>query len=345
MSFSCLGKVAGTGARTLGRWKSSLRSVFHAACRHRPLTQAPLVIGLAESGIIPSALFHQIVRETCPNAGWICSTRRPSAGIRFSEHHSHAPNHILPDPDTRPTELWFVEDEITTGQTLLNLSIKLCRHLNQPRVRYIAFTDIRTPEMKHRFRSILAAGGITFSVHTLFAPSRHGGVPVPDYHQSSAVGALLSTSDLSGHFDHANDAGGSGPLEASPPFIASDWHFPDYRPALRRQFHSDIRIPTGLAGSLLAVGEAVDLGVRIVQANPGLQLHHITLSPWEVDAVTIQNRLDIGDAYYLYNIHKLRPPLYILNDPLDGSVADAARRQLEARGFQTHRLRLTREPD
>ena len=168
MTFSCLGKVAGTSTVTLGHWKSGLRKVYHAACRVRPVTREPLVVGLAESGIIPSALFHQILREDCPAAGWICSTRRPSAGICFSERHSHAPDHILPHPESRPTELWFVEDEITTGQTLLGLSLDLCRRLDQRRVRYIAFTDVRTPEMKRQFRSILSDSGITFSIHTLF---------------------------------------------------------------------------------------------------------------------------------------------------------------------------------
>ena len=80
MTFSCLGKVTGTSTIILNVWKSGLEQVFLAACRARPLTQAPLVIGLAESGIIPSALFHQIVRRRCPSAGWICSTRRPSTG-------------------------------------------------------------------------------------------------------------------------------------------------------------------------------------------------------------------------------------------------------------------------
>jgi hypothetical protein len=263
------------------------------------------------------------LRENCPAAGWICSTRRPSAGICFSEHHSHAPDHILPHPETRPTELWFVEDEITTGQTLLGLSLNLCRRLDQRRVRYIAFTDVRTPEMKRQFQSILSESGITFSIHTLFPKAPFG---IDPGREDIRLTADIAPADRS---------------TASAPSAESDWHFPDSRPALRRQFHTDIRLPTGLNGSLLAVGEAVDLGVRMIQINPGLQLHHITLSPWEVDEVNIQNRLDIGDAYYLYNLHTLRPPLVILNDPLDESVALAARKHLKALGFQTRRLTFT----
>lgn len=323
MTFSCLGKVAGTTTATLDHWKSGLERVFHAACRIRPVTRAPLVIGLAESGIIPSSLFHQIMRDNCPAPGWICSTRRPSSGICFSERHSHAPDHILPHPETRPTELWFVEDEITTGQTLLGLSLDLCPRLEQHRVRYIAFTDVRTPEMKRQFQSILSDSGIAFSIHTLFpkAPA----VICPG-RENIRLTAAASTGDRS---------------MASAPSAESDWHFPDCRPALRPQSHKDIRLPTGLNGSLLAVGEAVDLGVRMIQTNPALQLHHITLSPWEVDNVNIQNRLDIGEAYYLYNLHTLRPPLYILNDPVDAAVGLAARKHLEAMGFPTRRLMFT----
>ncbi|WP_373498610.1 phosphoribosyltransferase domain-containing protein [Desulfococcus sp.] len=322
MTFSCLGKVAGTSTATLSFWKSGLKKVFQTACRVRPLTRAPLIIGLAESGIIPSALFHQIVRESCPAAGWICSTRRPSSGIRFSEGHSHAPDHSLPDPETRPTELWFVEDEITTGQTLLALSLDLCRRLDQRRVRYVTFANAQTPEMKRQFRSILSENGIAFSVHTLF--------PNPP----------ADLTAVRENFRLTTDPAPRARSKGSAPAIDSDWHFPDRRPALRRQMHSDMRLPAGLDGSLLAVGEAVDLGMRMIQINPKLQLHHITLSPWEIDDVNIQNRLDIGDDYYLYNLHNLRPPLYILNDPMDDAVAMAAQTHLNAIGFQTRRLDL-----
>jgi hypothetical protein len=320
MTFSCLGKVNGTTRAALRFWRSGLEGLLRAACRVCPATRAPLVIGLAESGIIPSALFHQILRCRRPSASWICSTRRPSAGICFSEHHSHAPDHVLPFPDTRPTELWFVEDEITTGRTLLGLSLELCRRLDQQQVRYIAFTDVRTPEMRRQFQTILSENGISFSVHTLFPPPPVG---APGRETLRLTAAPASRPP------------------ASEPVPESAWHYPDCRPALRRQFHADIPLPTGLTGSLLTVGEAVDLGVRMIQRNPGLQLHHITLSPWEIDDVDIRNRLDIGEAYYLYNLHTLRPPLYILNDPMDEAVGRAARHHLASMGFQIRRLALT----
>jgi len=322
ITFSCLGKIAGTGAATLGLWKAGLGGLFRSACRMRPVTRAPLVIGLAESGIIPSALFHQIVREACPAAAWICSTRRPSPGIAFSEHHSHAPDHSLPDPEIRPTELWFVEDEITTGRTLLGLSLNLCRRLEQGHVRYVAFTDARRPEAKRQFNAILSANGITHSLHVLF--------PEPPPGTDTAREEIRLSAD---------PAIPDAPAASAPP-PASDWLFPAYRPALGRQVRPDIPLPAGLTGSLLAVGEAVDLGMRIVQANPGLQLRHVTLSPWEVDDVHIHNRLDIPGDYYLYNLHTLRPPLHILYDPVDAAVARAARDHLEAMGFSAWPLAL-----
>ncbi len=322
MTFSCLGKVTGTTPSTLGFWSGALERVLHDAWRHRPPTRAPLVIGLAESGIIPSALFHQILRRRRPGAGWICSTRRPSAGIVFSEHHSHAPDHVLPCPETRPTELWFVEDEITTGRTLLGLSLELCRRLDQRCVRYIAFTDVRTAKMQQEFGAILSEYGISFSLHTIFPGAPEGG----------AGPESLRLDEPPAPTGRALDAD---------PAPESAWHFPDCRPALRRQFHTDIPLPTGLSGSLLAVGEAVDLGVRMIQCNPGLQLHHITLSPWEVDDVHIHNRVKIGDAFYLYNLQSLRPPLHILNDPMDEAVGRAARHTLASMGFQVRQLMIT----
>ena len=76
------------------------------------------------------------------------------------------------------------------------------------------------------------------------------------------------------------------------------------------------------------MGEAVDLGIRVVQANPKMRLHHITLSPWEVDGRHIRSRLRVGPDYYLYNYHRLKPPVYLLNDPIDAWVGQCAARLL-----------------
>ena len=330
VTFSCLGKLAGTDRNEFRRWKSRLAELLGGALRHRPLSGNPLVIGLAESGIIPSALFHQILCRMDIQAGWICSTRRPAPGIRFIESHSHGPEHILPFPPDRPGELWFVEDEITTGRTLLHLSMDLCRWLNLKRVRYFAFMDTRFPHHHLRFQTLLRTRGIDFSTHTLFSADGFPGDPI---------------------FEHVNEMNTSSPPEPvdseSPVGSVPGWHFPWLRPALRNQppmpnpHLTDLSESGGLTGSLLAVGEAVDLALPLVQANPDLSLRHITLSPWEIDGRYIFDRLEIPGGYYLYNPHSLRPPLHLLHDPIDAPVAEAAAALLSESGYEMRILNMS----
>jgi len=313
VSFSCLGKIHSAGFSCLMRWKHYLRTLLQQIVKNRGISAYPLVIGLAESGIIPSALFHQLLREKSVSARWICSTRRPGSGMRFTESHSHGPNHVLPLPERMPTELWFVEDEITTGRTLLKLSLRLCRHLHLRHVRFLAFADNRNEAGRKQFQSILHKEGVKFSVHTL-AEKNISLFPdtEPPICESDPVPEMP---DLSALHDEKH------------------WNFPEHRPALKEK--SDIRLSfaKNMEGTLLAVGEAVDLGLRIVQNNPSLELRHITLSPWERDSRHIFSRMDIDGKYYLYNYHTLRPPLHVLCDPIDAEIGQEAVRMLGAKGF------------
>lgn len=343
ITFSCLGKLGGTDGAGLRRWKSRLGQLLKSTLDHRPLTSPPLIIGLAESGIIPSGLFYQILRDMGVPAGWICSTRRPACGIRFTESHSHGPEHILPFPPHRPGELWFVEDEITTGRTLLHLSIRLCRCLRPRRVRYFAFMDTRAPRHHARFRSILKERGIDFSTHVLFRNGLSSGEADLDaVDEKDSIHFPESTEQTTKQT--IEQTTGQSASRAARREVSSDWHLPWLRPALRNQppakrSHYEPTPSAGrITGSLLAVGEAVDLALPLVQANPDLHLRHITLSPWEIDKKHIFNRLDISGRYYLYNAHSLRPPLHLLFDPIDAPVGEEAARLLFQAGLDVRIL-------
>lgn len=330
ITFSCLGKLCSTHGADLCRWKSRLEDLLCGALTDRPVTGTPLIIGLAESGIIPSALFHQILSKMEIRAEWICSTRRPACGIRFVESHSHGPEHILPFPPGRPGELWFVEDEITTGRTLLHLSISLCRRLNLKRVRYFAFLDTRAPHHHFRFRASLRKQGIVFSTHILFPADPSSCEAVVEHRDEKE--SFSETESAEAVISHKPEIG---------------WHLPRLRPGLQNQpppalipEPPHIFSPRRLTGSLLAVGEAVDLALPLVQGNPDLQLRHITLSPWEIDRKHIFDRMDIPGGYYLYNPQSLVPPLHLLYDPIDASVGEAAAGLLSETGYAVDILKI-----
>ncbi|MEY9965390.1 hypothetical protein ABIA33_003432 [Streptacidiphilus sp. MAP12-16] len=84
-------------------------------------------------------------------APYLHSTRRPVAGLEpvggFEEEHSHATSHLLlpKDPDFLGGEgpLVLVDDELSTGRTVLNTIAAL--HARHPRTRYViaALVDLR----------------------------------------------------------------------------------------------------------------------------------------------------------------------------------------------------------
>ncbi len=320
VTFSCLGKLKAINNSTLCRWKSYLEKLLRESLSEQGTSRHPLIIGLAESGIVISALFHQMLREKNICADWVCSTRRPSHGIHFRESHSHGPDHVLPIPCHRPSELWFVEDEITTGRTILRLALQLCHTMKVFRIRLFAIADTRSTDHADQFRSALHDHGIAHSIRTL--------IRFQHKDENFPAGSLLN-----------NDDSPKNRMQIPDETRFKNWHFPLQRPALRNL--PDVILPVlnrGLQGALLVVGEAIDIGLKFVQENPELSLHHITLSPWKIDKRHIFSRLDISGTYYLYNYHTLVSPLYLLNDPIDNDIAAEAVNLLHEKGFSVRRI-------
>jgi len=321
LSFPFLGQLGLTSEPDLLACRKHLQALLRSSACQKPISGEPLIIGLAESGIIPSGLMHQVVREQQISAGWICSTRRRASGIRFMESHSHSPHHILPLPQFQPTQLWFVEDEITTGRTILNLALHLCSLLQVRQMRFFTIADSRSPAQIAQFESILADRDIQFSTHTLIRlpPDRQ------DLAQDLLPQDIILSEDL---------------IVKERDEIQSQWHLSGQRAARQTQWHLVPNLPNNLQGSLLAIGEAIDLALRMVRGNPQLSFQHITLNPWRVDGINIQHRLDICDKYYLYNYKHLKSPIYLLYDPQDRAIASAAKQQLSQAGFTVNDFRF-----
>lgn len=319
LSFSFLGKLGLTTDRDLLPCKKHFIALLRSLESQKQISGYPLIIGLTESGIIPSALMYQAVRERDISASWICSTRRRASGIRFIESHSHGPHHILPLPQFQPTQLWFLEDEITTGRTILNLALHLSELLQVRQMRLFAIADRRSEAQIAQFDSILADRGILFSTQTL--------IRLPPDRQYQAQD-LLHQDIIIGEDFVVRESN------------QSQWHLPEQRAALKAQLHLVPDLPNNLEGSLLAIGEAIDLALRMVRVNPQLSFQHITMSPWRVDGINIHHRLDICDKYYLYNYKHLKSPIYLLYDPQDVAIAFAAKKQLSQAGFIVNYLIL-----
>ncbi|MBD2336459.1 phosphoribosyltransferase domain-containing protein [Calothrix sp. FACHB-156] len=317
VTFSYLGKLKPTNFQDLQECKNYLKGLLSQSILENPVSKSPLIIGLTESGIVPSALMYQNAIEQGINAQWLCSTRRQTAGLCFSESHSHSPNHILPLPESQPTELWFVEDEITTGKTILQLSINLCLLLNIKYIRFFALADTRSQVQIDQFKFLLYSHKIYFHTYSLIKKEL---VSNSDKENILTFKENIKINNINTQY--------------------KEWQFPKSRPALKAQSNILKDLPRNISGCIFVIGEAIDIGIRLVQLNPFLSFQHITLSPWKVDKISITNKLQIYQKYYLYNYKTLKIPIYILSDPIDKEIELEAKYILAQQGITVTSLEL-----
>lgn len=127
---------------------------YASATQEAQVTGQLTVLGYAETA---TALGH-LVADVLPGAVYLHSTRRTVRGLSpfggFEEEHSHATSHLLLPADPallhRDGPLVLVDDELSTGQTMLNTVALL--HRLHPRERYVVATlvDVRSPEDQAR---------------------------------------------------------------------------------------------------------------------------------------------------------------------------------------------------
>ncbi|MDX2918503.1 MULTISPECIES: phosphoribosyltransferase [unclassified Streptomyces] len=141
-----------------------------------------VVLGYAETA---TGLGHAVA-DGLRDAPYLHSTRRPVAGARqaggFEEAHSHATSHLLlpEDPEllaggAEASPLVLVDDEFSTGNTVLNTIRAL--HEPHPRDRYVivALVDMRSPADRDRLTVFAAEIGarvdlVTRSTGTVTLP-------------------------------------------------------------------------------------------------------------------------------------------------------------------------------
>ena len=152
---------------------------------HEAVTPPPaadgrtVVVGYAETA---TALGHCV--GAALGAPSLHSTRRPVAGVSpaagFAEEHSHATEHLLLPSDPRfladASTLVLVDDEISTGTTVLNTVRAL--HADSPRGRYVvaALIDLRSVGDQERFAALGREIGARVDVVALTS----GTITLPD---------------------------------------------------------------------------------------------------------------------------------------------------------------------
>ncbi|WP_181009558.1 phosphoribosyltransferase [Streptomyces sp. SM11] len=144
--------------------------------------RSAVVLGYAETA---TGLGHAVA-DGLRDAPYLHSTRRPVAGVEqaggFEESHSHATSHLLLPEDgellaggAEASTLVLVDDEFSTGNTVLNTIRAL--HALHPRERYVivALVDMRSADDRDRLTAFAAEIGarvdlVTRSTGTVALP-------------------------------------------------------------------------------------------------------------------------------------------------------------------------------
>ncbi|MEU3607269.1 phosphoribosyltransferase [Streptomyces sp. NPDC035033] len=238
-----------------------------------------VVLGYAETA---TALGHAVA-DGLGAAPYLHSTRRPVAGVAtaggFEESHSHATSHLLlpEDPKLLAGEgpLVLVDDEFSTGNTVLNTIRGL--HERYPRERYVvvALVDMRGPADRDRLTAFAAEIGARVDLLTLAA----GTVRLPD-------GVLAKGQELVARHEPApGTTGGAAPAPrvragfaavAAPVRVALDWpaDVPDggrhgFTPEHRARLEEALPAMTAALAEALEGGAAPAADTPAAPAGPG----------------------------------------------------------------------------
>ncbi|MEW9518457.1 phosphoribosyltransferase [Streptomyces tubercidicus] len=139
-----------------------------------------VVLGYAETA---TGLGHSVA-DGLALAPYLHSTRRPVAGVPqvggFEEEHSHATSHLLLPEDhgllAGDGPLVLVDDEFSTGRTVLNTIKALHTHFPRERYVVVALVDMRSDADRSHLEKFAAELGARVDLVALAA----GGVRLPD---------------------------------------------------------------------------------------------------------------------------------------------------------------------
>lgn len=299
-----------------------------------------VVLGYAETA---TGLGHSVA-DGLALAPYLHSTRRPVAGVEqaggFEEEHSHATSHLLlpEDPALLAGDgpLVLVDDEFSTGRTVLN-TIKAL-HARFPRERYVvvALVDMRSDTDRGRLRKFaadlgarvdliaLAAGGVQLPAdvlergQALVAAHQHTTptpVPMPASRASGApaagAGEGSNASDESGSSREAGDAASDTPVAPSGPVeaVRIDLGWPEGVPDGGRHGFTAAhrsRLETALPGMATRIADGLT-GARRVLVLGNEELMYAPLR--------LAGALDACTSAEVYFSTTTRSPVLAVDDP------------------------------
>lgn len=292
----------------------------------------PLIMGLSESSI----LLGRVICEHYDGGLFLFSTRYPydeSGMVPFTEIHSHAPSQFLQLSNLGDcSEIVIVEDEITTGNTIMNLIEVLADNL--PSLKRVAVLALKAlchfnkfTELSYRARSI----GVELSIRSLYQDSR--------YEESSEAHPPLLSSppkELVSQAHFSEWERGRGRLEA---FKTENVH-------LRYQRWEEVLPGLSLPRNLTVIGasEAIDLAFEVtsVLSRRGHRtfFRHLTISPWEVPGWIFPPSVPGARPLHLYMPpHRGRTCIIVYDQPFQKEQVQRLSAYLQNNGSKTHILK------
>ncbi|WP_203185943.1 phosphoribosyltransferase [Streptomyces pratensis] len=296
-----------------------------------------VVLGYAETA---TGLGHAVA-DGLGVAPYLHSTRRPVAGVAqaggFEEAHSHATSHLLlpEDPDllhatAEGSPLVLVDDEFSTGNTVLNTIRAL--HARYPRDRYVivALVDMRSEADQGRLADFAEEIGARVD---LVARAR-GTVRLPDgvLEKGRSLVAAHDANDAgqAGHEDGARDTGdvtsGTPAVRPAAARVTLDWPagVPDggrhgFTPVHRAALEAALPAMAGrIADALGDARRVLVLGFEELMYAPlrlGTALEEATTADVRYSTTTRSPVLAVDDPGYAIRSRLVFPAH---DDPADG---------------------------
>lgn len=131
-----------------------------------------LVVGFCET----ATALGMSVASSIEDSTFIATTREPISGVKqlvtFEEEHSHVSTHFMYSNDIKLCnfkKIILVDDEITTGNSLLHLMNTLIQNSDVAEISIMTILDWRNDEQKQKFKEFSLANNVIINIYSLIS--------------------------------------------------------------------------------------------------------------------------------------------------------------------------------